>query len=241
MSEVAEYIPGDPASGLLLVADHASAHVPADIDLGIDPALLSQHIAVDIGIAPLSRDVAARLGCPAVLASVSRLVMDLHRRPHEPAAIPVASDGHAISGNCTLNHEQRLERIDRFWTPYHSFIDRTVEDLQPRMLFTLHSFTPRLAMRPEEERPWHAGVLYNNDDRAARIGIAALRRKGVPTGDNQPYSGRLLNATMDLHAETRGLPYLAIEIRQDLIEDADGVARWADLLAPIIAEVRDAL
>ncbi|HEY0625601.1 MAG TPA: N-formylglutamate amidohydrolase [Allosphingosinicella sp.] len=241
MTEAAEYLAGDAASGLLLVADHASNHVPEDIDLGIDSALLNEHIAVDIGIDALARDVAARLRCPAILARVSRLVVDLHRRPDEPAAIPAISDGHVIPANAALDHDGRTARIRRFWEPYHALIDAKVEDLRPKMLFTLHSFTPQLRTKPEETRPWHAGILYNNDDRAAQLAIAALRRAGVPTGDNEPYSGKLLNATMDRHAETRGLPYLAIEVRQDLILTDEGVAEWAALLAPIIAEVCDAL
>src|SRR3546814_14249645 len=39
------------AGGVLLIGDHASAIVPADIDLGIDPVLLTPHIAIDIGVA----------------------------------------------------------------------------------------------------------------------------------------------------------------------------------------------
>lgn len=238
--EAGEYIDGRPESGLLLVADHASAHVPEDIDLGIAPELLSLHIAVDIGIDPLARAVAARLGCPTVLARISRLVVDLHRRPHEPAAIPVASDGHPIPGNA-IGHDARLARIDRFWKPYHALIADAVERLRPKMLFTLHSFTPQLETRPEEERPWHVGILYNHDDRAARLAIDAFRARGIPTGDNHPYSGKLLNATMDLHAEARGLPYVAIEVRQDLIGDEAGVVHWAPIVAEVVAEVRDAL
>ena len=54
------------------------------------------------------------------------------------------------------------------------------------------------------------------------------------TGDNQPYSGKVLNATMNLHAEANGIPYLGIEVRQDLIGDDAGVAQWAARLAPAI-------
>jgi predicted N-formylglutamate amidohydrolase len=82
-------------------------------------------------------------------------------------------------------------------------------------------------------------VLYNRDDRAALAGIAALRAAGVVTGDNEPYSGKVLNATMNTHAERNGIPYLGLEVRQDLIGDDAGVARWADVLAPVIAHVRD--
>lgn len=241
MIEAGEYIPGSAASGLLLVADHASAAVPADIDLGIHAELLGEHIALDIGIEAMARDMIGRLDCPAILARISRLVVDLHRRPDEAAAIPVASDGHAIPGNAALTKEDRAARIARFWDPYHAMIAAKVEELRPKMLFTLHSFTPRLRSRPDEARPWHVGLLYNEDDRAARLAIDLLRQAGIPTGDNEPYSGKILNATMDLHAETRGLPYLAIEVRQDLIAEPDGAAKWASILAPVVARVRDAL
>src|SRR3546814_6065931 len=42
------------AGGILLIADHASNFVPEDMNLGIDPALLSNHIAIDIGVAEVA-------------------------------------------------------------------------------------------------------------------------------------------------------------------------------------------
>ena len=71
-------LPG-AAGGILLICDHASNAAPEGVDLGVDPALLDKHIAIDIGAAPLTRALAARLGATAILASVSRLVIDLHR------------------------------------------------------------------------------------------------------------------------------------------------------------------
>ena len=58
------------------------------------------------------------------------------------------------------------------------------------------------------------------------------------TGDNEPYSGKLLNATMNMHAEAKGIPYLAIEVRNDLISDEAGVNRWVDVLTPILLRCR---
>jgi predicted N-formylglutamate amidohydrolase len=57
--------------------------------------------------------------------------------------------------------------------------------------------------------------------------------RGFVTGDNEPYSGRLLNATLNRHAEGQGIPSVAIEIRNDLIRDAEGVERWAGALADL--------
>lgn len=234
-------IDGDPASGLLLVADHASDHVPDDIDLGIDATLLGKHIAIDIGIDRLSDAVAERLGCPAIIACISRLVVDLHREADNARVIPVESDGHVIPGNAALDEARHAERIARFWNPYHAQISALVDRYRPQILFTLHSFTPALETLPDHQRPWQCGILYNEDDRAPRIAIPKLEALGLTVGDNDPYSGKQLNATMNQHAESRGLPYLAIEVRNDLIADDEGVQRWADILAPVIAETRDAL
>lgn len=219
--------------GLLIVVDHASAHVPPDIDLGIDPALLEKHIAIDIGAAPLARALADRLGAPALLGGVSRLVIDLHRDPDHPGLIPHASDGHAIASNEAAD---RADRIARFHTPWHD----AIAPHRPDLFIAVHSFTPALESGGDP-RPWQVGLLYNQDDRAARIALDLLGQGGVIAGDNQPYSGRLLNYTMNRHAEGNGIPYLMFEVRNDLIRDDAGVAHWADILAPIIIEVRNRL
>jgi predicted N-formylglutamate amidohydrolase len=237
----AQLIEGDRASGLLIVADHASAAVPEDIDLDVPAWLLADHVAIDIGVAPLAAALCRTLGCPAVLGGVSRLVIDLNREEDAPGLVPVESDGHRITGNTDLAAAVRAERLDRFWRPYHALLAERITTDRPRLIVSLHSFTPSLASRPTEERPWQVGVLWNKDDRAARIALPLLSAGGVVAGDNQPYSGKLLNATMNRHAEGTGTPYLGLEVRQDLIADGQGVARWAAILAPLIAATRDAL
>lgn len=241
MTDVFIEIAGDPASGLMLIADHASSRVPDDIELGVHPSVLDKHVAVDIGVDRLSALVADGLGCPAIIANISRLVVDLHREHDNPAATPVHSDGYHIPANAALDDATRTARMDRFWHPYHGRASGMIDAFAPQMLFTLHSFTPQLETRGDEARAWHAGILYNQDDRAPRIAIPKLKALGLHVGDNEPYSGRELNATMNLHAETRGLPYLAIEVRNDLIADEEGARNWAELLVPVIAETRDAL
>jgi predicted N-formylglutamate amidohydrolase len=228
------------ADGILIIADHASAHVPPDIDLGVPEDVLGRHVAIDIGVAPLTEALCGLLGCPAILAGVSRLVCDLNRDEGAPGMVPLESDGIAIPGNA-LDAAGREARAARFFRPYHAAVAAEIARRRPRLLVSLHSFTPRLASRPEEARPWQIGILYNRDERAARAAIPLLEQAGIVTGDNQPYSGRDLNATMNRHGEAAGLPYLGIEARQDLIGDAAGVADWAARLAPVIVATRDAL
>lgn len=222
--------------GILIVADHASNRVPADIELGIDPALLEEHVALDIGVAEVAERMARRPGIAAFLGNVSRLVCDFNRDEDDPAVIPHASDGHAIPGNL-FDVERREERLARFHRPYHDALASLLRDAPPAMLLSLHSFTPSLKSRPEELRPWDVGVLYNEDDRAARLAIPLLEADGLTVGDQQPYSGKLLNATMNRHAEAQGRPYLGVEIRQDEISGAAGHAAWEHRLARICREV----
>jgi predicted N-formylglutamate amidohydrolase len=231
MSETWRQVGHAPLADVLIVADHASNRVPDAINLCIDDALLSTHIAWDIGVAALAHAI----GAPCFLGNVSRLVVDLNREADDPAAIPLMSDGHDIPGN----RGDQTARIDAYWRPYHDDLAACIKARRPALLVSLHSFTPRLTSRPHEERPWEVGVLYNNDDRAARIAIPLLTAAGVVTGDQQPYSGTLLNATMNRHGEGTGTPYLGLEVRQDLIDSDEGVAHWAAVLRPVIAACLD--
>lgn len=229
------------AASVLIIADHASNAVPGGVDLGIDAALLGEHIAIDIGTAALSEALAAALDAPAIIATVSRLVIDLNRDPAEPSLIPCASDGHVIPGNLALSEVERSLRRDAIHTPYHAAIDAMIEAARPRLLLSIHSFTPRLATVPEEARPWPIGLLHNIDGRAARKAIPLLAARGLHVGDNEPYSGATLNYTMDRHAEGRGLPYLCFEVRNDGLRDAAGVAHWCSIITDTTHQVLRAL
>ncbi|KEQ53469.1 N-formylglutamate amidohydrolase [Sphingobium chlorophenolicum] len=237
MSEAFRQVDGGDLD-ILIIADHASAHVPDDVDLGIDVALLKDHIAVDIGVAEVSDLLVRQLGCKAVMGGVSRLVIDLNREDDAPGLLPVMSDGHAIPGN---RHADLNERMLRFHHPYHHHVARLLDGMSSPFILSVHSFTPRLASDPGQQRPWEIGVLYNEDDRAARIAIPLLEAAGLRVGDQLPYSGKVLNATMNRHAEGNGIPYLGIEMRQDLVGDADGQRRFAAILAPIALECRNRL
>lgn len=232
MSEAYTILGTPRFGGVLVVSDHASNRVPDDVDLGIDPALLDQHIAVDIGVAGVAAHMAQRPGIAAFLGNVSRLVCDFNRDEHGPTVCPIASDGHAIPGNA-LDHAGHEARLARFYRPYHDALAALLDSAPPALILSLHSFTPQLASDPAQQRPWQVGVLYNEDDRAARLAIPLLEAEGLIVGDQEPYSGRILNATMNRHAEAEARPYLGIEVRQDQISDPANHALWAERLVRI--------
>ncbi|WP_417319149.1 N-formylglutamate amidohydrolase [Erythrobacter aureus] len=219
--------------GMLCIVDHASNFVPEGIELGIDSRLMDQHIALDIGVEGIAERLARRHNIPAHIACVSRLVCDFHRREDEPAVVPTESDGKLIPGNIGADVEARLERYHR---PYHDALAKLIAEARPKLLVALHSFTPSLDTS-DEERPWEVALLYNRDDTAARHAIRLFGEQGLTVGDNQPYSGKQLNATMDRHAEANGIPYCTVEIRQDQVANEAGQARWAMMLADVMGRV----
>ncbi|MBS1240423.1 MAG: N-formylglutamate amidohydrolase [Proteobacteria bacterium] len=240
MIDEAYRIVGTPRfGGILVVSDHASNRVPEGIDLCIAPALLDDHIAIDIGVGAVGALMAGRPGIAAFQGNVSRLVCDFNRDEASPAAVPLASDGHTIPGN--RDEAIRAHRIERYYRPYHNALARLLEDIPQALIVSLHSFTPQLASDPHSKRPWDCGILYNHDDRAARVAIPLFEAEGLHVGDNEPYSGRVLNTTMNVHAEGEGRPYLGVEVRQDRIGDAAGQAEWAERLARICNRVALAL
>jgi len=223
--------------GIVCVSDHASNHVPEDLELGVAPQRFDQHIAVDIGVEGIAGRMARRHNVAAHLATVSRLVVDLHREEDHPGVVPTESDGVLVPGNIGANVEGRLER---FYRPYHAALTEWLDQGQPKLIISLHSFTPKLETS-DEARPWECALLYNQDDRAARHAIRLFAEHGLNVGDNEPYSGRELNATMNRHAEAHGRYYCALEVRQDLIATGAEQSRWADLIADVMGGVALAL
>ena len=129
-------------------------------------------------------------------------------------------------------------RLDRFWRPYRGAVSQTIEAMiaagPPPVILSIHSFTPSWR---ERARPWEVGVLWDSDPRLAAPLIAALTEAGIVVGDNEPYDGALIGDTLDEEVTRRGLAGLLIEVRQDLIGDAEQASAYADRLEPIIGSV----
>jgi predicted N-formylglutamate amidohydrolase len=232
---------GQPQSGgILVVCDHASNHVPEEVDLGIDSRLLSQHIAYDIGVTGVATFLVELSGCAAFLATNSRLVVDLNRYPDDASAVPVASDGIDIPGN-HLDAAGRAARLERYFHPYHESLEGLLHHHPPALILSVHSFTPRLESDPHGHRPWEIGVLYNEYETAANFAIERLEGEGLVVGDQLPYSGKLLNATMNRHAEANEIPYIGVEIRQDLVGTSVGQERFAAILGEMAQYVAERL
>ncbi len=225
---------------VLLVCDHASCRFPKSLgDMGLDPFARRCHLAVDIGAGPLTERLAESLGVTAVLAQYSRLVMDCNRQLMDPGAYLEYGDGILVPGNRNLHQAEKDLRASTLYWPYHDALDKQVQRLSklgpPPAFIAIHSFTP---VMNGEARPWEMGVLWDTDTSVRNIFLEDFRAAGYFVGDNEPYSGKApQDFTIDHHAEEIGLPHLGIEIRQDLIDDDEGVEKIAKLMHTIIKTI----
>jgi predicted N-formylglutamate amidohydrolase len=230
---------GNGRSPLLLVADHAGNIFPRALGrLGISAAEAARHIALDIGIANLSRMVADALDAALIQQNYSRLVIDCNRPPGAATSIPEISEVTLIPGNVGLSTAERMAREREIFRPYHDAIaaelERRREVKAPTALIALHSFTP---VFKAAARPWHAALLYHRDPRLARALLALLRNDGLTVGDNEPYFvSDETDYTIPVHGERRNIPHALVEIRQDLLADEKGQREWAQRLARIVPE-----
>ena len=233
-----EIVEGARDRGLVLLADHARRDLPDEYgDLGLPATEFDRHIAYDIGVEMVTRRLAALTGAPAVIAGFSRLLIDPNRGEDDPTLIRQLYDGTVVPGNYPMAPEERERRLDSFYRPYHDAVGAMIASVAEAsgsapFIFSVHSFTP---VMQGHVRPWHAGVLWDLDDRVARPLIDMLAEDPLlVVGDNEPYDGALRGDTMFKHAIVNGFAHALLEIRQDLIADDSGAEDWARRLAPIV-------
>jgi predicted N-formylglutamate amidohydrolase len=231
----------------VIVCDHASNRIPKSLSgLGLSKADLQKHIAWDPGTEDIGRAVSKALDAAVVYASYSRLVVDLNRGHDSKECMRDTSDHVRIPGNAALTAAQKKQRLDELFWPYHARIERevgrfTAKGIAP-VLISIHSFTPEM---DGFRRPWHIGVLWNREEKLARHLVRELRRNNpdLVIGENEPYSLKAVNFTkntISTHAESKGLPYIILEFRQDLVDTKAKAKKWAGIflesLQPVLAD-----
>jgi predicted N-formylglutamate amidohydrolase len=232
-----EVIGGDASGGLLFLCDHAQATIPAEYgDLGLSSNQLSRHIAFDIGAETVTRALAAAFDAPAVMSRFSRLLIDPNRGTDDPTLVMRIADGHIVPGNARIGQEEIDARIARFYQPYDDAIGATLDAMEAvrpgTAVIAMHSYTP--AMKGIA-RPWEITVIWDFDPRLNLSLLRALEREpGLIVGENEPYQGGYAGDTIDRHCLRRGLAHALVEIRQDLIGDAETAQAWGKRLAGIL-------
>lgn len=235
------YIHGaERKSRWLITVDHASNHVPVEInngDLGLDPADMNRHIAYDVGALGCSLRLGELLDAPVIASNFSRLVIDPNRGEDDPTLVMHLYDGTIIPANRTIDETEIERRKEAYYRPYHKALSELVNAREDIILIAMHSFSPKLNGR--SKRPWEIGVLHAPQDE--RLGVPLVNRlmqeSDLTVGDNEPYAGHLPGDSVDQHAFQDNRLNALIELRQDVIATQEGQNHWAERLAPIFTDV----
>ncbi len=237
VTEAFEIMSGSLESGIIFICEHASNFIPRDYDnLGLEERDLNRHVAFDIGAEVMTRTLASAFKAPAVLGRFSRLLIDPNRGSDDPTLVMRLSDGALVPGNARVGQDEVQRRIERFHAPLHDaitmVIDQALEAKLVPVIICIHSFT---RVMNGSERPWHAGVLWDNDPRLSLDLLKALwSEPDLVVGDNQPYDGALAGDTIDVHATLRGLANTLIEVRNDLIDTEVKAVQWGERMARLL-------
>jgi predicted N-formylglutamate amidohydrolase len=228
----------DARSPFLVICDHAGCRLPRRLEeLGLSAQELVSHIAWDIGAVQVAQKLASSLDAFVAWQPYSRLAIDCNRPLSAPDSIVAQSERTSIPGNKNLQPQEKDARAREIFVPYHEQIrnelDRRGVDRLPSILVSVHSFTPVFL---DVVRPWHIGVLFNQDKRLAEALLHLLREEGdLVVGCNEPYAAsEVSDFSIIHHGETRGIPVVEIEIRQDLITSEAGQLAWAERLARLL-------
>ena len=217
-----------------LLCEHASAFIPAEYDsLGLGAEQRLSHAVWDPGALELAQRLSAALDAPLVASRISRLVYDCNRPPEADSASAEKSELIEVPGNRNLSDAARQRRVDLAYTPFCDAVSELLDARQagglPTVVVTVHSFSP---VYYGEKRRVEIGVLHDTDTRFADGMLAQSDSlPGRVILRNEPYGPEHgVTHSLQLHAISRGLPNVMLEIRNDLLGDATAVQRICDEL-----------
>ena len=220
---------------ILVVCDHAGSAVPMSLQSQIPPPHeMRRHIALDVGAKPLAQNIAKQLGSTLVMQNYSRLVIDMNRPHDSPELCPAVSDTTTIPFNQNLTDKDKAIRIEEIFNVYHGAISKILDHRkhQTTALLAVHSFTPQLKGQPP--RSWHVDVISRQSHRIAERVQHSLQQEcpDLKVGLNAVFAVTdQSDYTLRTHAESRSLPGISVEVRNDLLSTNSEINRWTELLS----------
>lgn len=218
-------------SPVVVVCEHASNFIPSVYNgLGLAGGALESHAAWDPGALPVAMGLSDLLNAKLVASHVSRLVYDCNRPPSAPDAMPHQSEAIRVPGNVGLTSAQRQDRVDEFYEPFRATLAEAITATSTPVIVTIHSFTPTYHGR---RRSVEIGVLHDTDARLADVMLeTASQFTDTLVLRNDPYGPEHgVTHTLKEHALANGHLNVMLEVRNDLVQDAQQQDDMADCIA----------
>jgi predicted N-formylglutamate amidohydrolase len=237
-----EIINANGSGRVVLLCEHASNHIPERYSgLGLAEKDRISHAAWDPGARALTLLLSQALDAPVIASTVSRLVYDCNRPPEATSATPVKSELIDIPRNSGLSQQARDERVSAVYVPFCAAVNDVLDARGPdTVLVTVHSFTP---VYYGKSRKTELGLLHDEDSRLVDAMLSHTGR--IPhrvTERNEPYGpADGVTHSLQLHALSRGLANVMIEVRNDLLRKEEQTTNMATeimaLLQPALKDI----
>jgi len=203
------------ASGtqLLLTCEHGGNRIPrayAALFRGAG-AVIASHRGWDPGALQLARLLSKRLRRPLLSVTLSRLLVEANRAPHNPRIWSRFTKA--------LPKDERARILERWWRPHRQAVEQAAAAAVARghrvVHVAVHSFTPEL---DGEVRNADIGFLYDSsckrEAKLCRQWAAFLRRldPALRLRHNYPYKGNTDGMTTWLRRRHPEAKYLGVEL-----------------------------
>jgi predicted N-formylglutamate amidohydrolase len=226
---------------VVVTAEHGGNEVPADYRTLFrgHATLVASHRGWDPGTLDLARRLAAAFGAPLVAGTVTRLLVDLNRSPHNPRAFSEITR--------PLPRTERVSLLERFHRPHWDGVRARLADAvraRRRVLHVgVHSFTPVLdgvTRKPD------VALLYDPARRRERELAATWTRALARAAStrvvrrNDPYRGFSdgLPTAMRREHDERSYVGVEIEVNQRHVGARGQFPAWVpDTLIGTLSEV----
>jgi predicted N-formylglutamate amidohydrolase len=226
---------------VVVTAEHGGNDVPAAYQSLFRgrAQLLASHRGWDPGTLDLADRLGSAFGAPVLGATVTRLLVDLNRSPHNPRVFSEVTR--------TLPRAERVSLIERFhrphWEAVRSHVTRAARSSRRVLHVAVHSFTPVL---DGVKRKPDVAVLYDPSRPRERQLAAAWARAleaALPSRvvrRNDPYTWYSDGLPTALRRERGAKSYIGfeLEINQRHVSDGGRFPIWVtDALVETLSEV----
>ncbi|HSM28131.1 MAG TPA: N-formylglutamate amidohydrolase [Thioalkalivibrio sp.] len=229
-------------SGLVITCEHGGNRIPEPYrDLFRSyRASLHSHRGFDAGSLPMARALAKAFDAPLIVATVSRLLVDLNRSVGHPR---LHSD--VIR---RLPAPVRARIVEDYYQPYRQQAEHLMMQAIARygrvVHLSCHSFTPELEGKT---RTADIGLLYD-PARPGEVALAArwkaaieARAPELAVRRNYPYAGRNDGLTTALRKRLSPELYVGVELELNQTHVRRGGRHWTALREMVIASLHAAL
>jgi predicted N-formylglutamate amidohydrolase len=225
----------------IVTCEHGGNRIPAAYRrwfIGAE-ALLASHRGYDPGALAMGRALAAVAGTPLIATTISRLLVEVNRSPHNPRVFSAPMRA--------APPQVRRAAFERYYVTHHAAVadavQRALDDGARVLHIGSHSFTPAL---DGTVRNTDIGLLY--DPRRPRetgfcdAWLAALEARGVGrVRRNYPYAGTSDGLPTLLRRRHAADDYLGVEIEVNQRHPLAGGASWRRMQRDVAAALAAAL